>query len=129
MTAEAVTEPLATEVAVMVTFGSVGTDAGEVYVTATPEALDAGETLPQVAPLQPAPDSVQFTPWFCESFCSVAVNICVAPPDATLAVAGDTVTTIGGGATVMVALADFVLSAMEVAVRLTVPAGADAGAV
>jgi hypothetical protein len=50
---------------------------------------------------------------------------------ATLAVIGDTVTTIAGGAAVivMVAVADFVASVMEVAIRATVPDGTEAGAV
>jgi hypothetical protein len=58
---------------------------------------------------------------FCESFCRVAVKFCVPPPARTLAVAGDTVTTMAGAAaTVIMAAADFVPSATEVAVRVTV---------
>jgi hypothetical protein len=53
-----------TEVAVSVTVAGVGTLAGAVYVTAAPEALVAGATVPHAAPLQPVPDTVQFTPLF-----------------------------------------------------------------
>lgn len=57
----------ATDVAVRVTVVPLAVP-GEVYVTATPEALEVGETVPHVAPLQSAPLSVQVTPLFCESF-------------------------------------------------------------
>jgi len=43
-------------------------------VIGVPEALVATESVPQVAVLQPAPDSAQLTPLFAESFCTVAVN-------------------------------------------------------
>jgi hypothetical protein len=42
-------------------------------VIAVPEALEVADKLPQAAPLQPAPLSVQLTPLFCASFCTVAV--------------------------------------------------------
>jgi hypothetical protein len=131
MVAAAVTAPFATEVAVSVTVPAEVAFAGEVYVTAAPEALDAGETVPQVAPLQVAPESVQMTPLFWVSFCTVAVKVCVTPPVARLAVVGDTVTTIAGGAvTVMRAAADFVPSVTEVALRVIVAGlGSVAGAV
>ena len=51
-----------TEVAVSVTPGGTGTLTGAVYVTATPEALAAGATVPHVAPLHPVPDNVHVTP-------------------------------------------------------------------
>ena len=90
---------------------------------ATPDALEVVDNVPQVAPLQPVPDSAQVTPLFCASFCTVAVNGCAAPA-CTLEVMGDTVTTIGVAAgaavTVIVAGADFVLSVTEVAVNMTV---------
>src|SRR5216684_2287510 len=87
---------------------------------ATPEALEFAESVPQAAPLQPVPESAQVTPLFCESFCTVAVNGCVALA-ATEAVVGATLTEIGGGAvTVIVAAADFVPSLTDVAVRVTV---------
>src|SRR5271163_1671504 len=41
---------------------------------AAPDALVAAERVPQVAPLQPAPDRVQVTPLFALSFVTVAVN-------------------------------------------------------
>src|SRR3989442_13774733 len=64
---------------------------------ATPEALEVAESVPQAAPLQPVPESAQLTPLFCESFCTVAVNGCVALA-ATEAVGGATLTEIGDGA-------------------------------
>jgi hypothetical protein len=54
--------------------------------------------VPQVAPLQPAPAKDQFTPWFCESFCTVAVKACVLPV-CTLALGGVMLTEISGGVT------------------------------
>jgi hypothetical protein len=97
---------------------------------AAPEALDEADTAPQLEPLQPAPDSPQVTPLFCESFCTVAVNVWV-PPTVTFAVVGDSVTTIAAGFGVMliVAAADFVVSLTDVAVSVTVAgAGAFVGA-
>ena len=75
--AEADFVPSATEVAASVIAAGDGTPTGAVYVIATPEALDATESAPQVMPLQPAPDKAQVTPLFCESFVTVAVNVCV----------------------------------------------------
>jgi hypothetical protein len=63
----------ATEVAVTVTLAGVGAALGAVYVTGAPLALLNGDTLPHAAPLQPAPDTVQLTPLFAESFVTVAV--------------------------------------------------------
>src|SRR5207245_827301 len=75
---------------------------------ATPEALEVAESVPQAAPLQAVPESAQLTPLFCESFCTVAVNGCVALA-ATEAVGGATLTEIGDGAvTVVVAAAPVV---------------------
>jgi hypothetical protein len=85
-----------TEVAVNVTVAGLGTLAGAVYVTAEPEALVVGATVPHAAPLQPAPDSVQVTPLAALSFVTVAVNDPVNPA-CTEAVVGDTVTEIGVG--------------------------------
>ena len=94
------------------------------------DALLVAESVPQVAAPQPAPESAQVTPLPAGSSCTVAVNDCVADVF-TLAVAGDSRTTIGGGAvTVIVAAADFVGSATEVAVNVTAPApGTPVGAV
>ena len=123
--------PSATEVAVSVTAAGVGTLAGAVYVTATPDALEVGVTAPHVAPLQPAPDTVQVTPLFAASFCTVEVNAC-DPLTCTDAVVSDSATAIAGGVavTVIIAAADFVLSATDVAVIVTVAgAGTLGGAV
>jgi hypothetical protein len=65
-----------TEVAVSVTVAGAGMLAGAVYVMAAPDALDIADTVPQALPLQPVLESAQLTPLFCESFCTVAVNVC-----------------------------------------------------
>jgi hypothetical protein len=72
--AEADFVPSATEVAVTVTVAGVGTAAGAVYVTPTPDALEVVESVPHVAPLQPVPETFQVTPLLCESFATVAVR-------------------------------------------------------
>ena len=89
------------------------------------------ESIPQVALLQPEPESVQVTPLFCASFCSVAVKPCVPIPACTLGVVGLTLTMIARGAVmVMVAEELLVLSVTEVAVSVTVAGeGTVAGAV
>lgn len=69
----------------------------------------------------PAPDAgemVQLTPLLLESGVTVAVNDCGEPPVFTVAVAGTTETTSVG--TVTLAEADFDVSAMDVAVTVTV---------
>jgi hypothetical protein len=66
-------------------------------------------------------DNVQVTPLFAESFVTVAVN-CAVLPTCTVAVLGAMETVIGGtvlAGTVIVAEADLVGSAAEVAVRIT----------
>lgn len=97
---------------------------------AAPEALEAADNVPQAAPVQP--DNVQVTPLFCVSFCTVATKECVWPVCTETAV-GFTVTTMAAGVAeviVRVVTADFVASAIEVAVRVTVAgAGTVAGAV
>ena len=113
--------PSATEVAVKVTVAGLGTLTGAAYVIATPDALDGAERFPQVTPEHPAPESVQFTPLFCASLLTVAVNALVPMPACTLVGVGATKTVIAGGAvTVMVAALDFVVSVTEVAVSVTV---------
>jgi hypothetical protein len=92
--------PSATDVAVSVTVEKVGTLAGAVYVIATPEALEAVESVPHVAPLHPAPVRAQFTPLFCKSFCSVALKDCVPMLACTVAVPGETFTTMAGATAV-----------------------------
>jgi hypothetical protein len=88
-------------------------------------------SVPQVAPEHPAPESDQVTPLFCESFCNVALKLAVEET-CTESDPGLTETEIGSGAavTVIVADADFVPSATEVAFSVTVDGvGTDAGAV
>jgi hypothetical protein len=76
MVAETVRVLSATDFAVNVTVAGAGTLAGAVYVMATPEALEAAESVPQAAPLHPAPESDQVTPLFCASLETVAVKFC-----------------------------------------------------
>jgi ribosomal protein S9 len=110
----------ATDVAVTVTCGGFGTTPGAVY---RPFVL----TVPQVAPLHPAPLTLQVTAVFLVPV-TVAVNCCCSPAK-TLAVVGEIVTTTGG-MMVTIALADFVVSATEVAVTVTCGGlGTAAGAV
>lgn len=70
-------------------------------MTATPDALEIAESVPQAAPVQPAPDSAHVTPLFPESFATVAVNVIVFAT-CTEAVAIDmlTVTPVGVGGVV-----------------------------
>ena len=78
-------------------------------------------SVPHVAPEQPAPETDQVTPLFCESFCTEAVKLAVVET-CTEVVAGLTDTEMGSGAEVMVTLAalDFMASVTDVAVMLTV---------
>ncbi len=79
------------------------------------------ESVPQVEPVQPEPESVQVAPLFCASFCSEVVKPWVPMPACTLGALGLTVTMIVWGVvTVMVAEAVCVVSAVEVAVSVTV---------
>jgi hypothetical protein len=115
---------LATEVAITLTCKSFVGGPGAVYVMATPLAVDVGEGLPHGAVEH---DTVQVTPLLLESPATVAVN-CVVPVPETLAVEGTTVTATEG--TVIVAGADLLVSATEVAVNVTVRllAGSETGA-
>jgi hypothetical protein len=106
-----------TDVATNTTSAGLGTVAGAVYVTATPDALEAGATVPQVAPVQPVPDSAHVAPCFAGSFPTVAVNVVVAFVITFTAVC-DRVTVIGTN-TVIAALAVFVESVTDVAVTVT----------
>jgi hypothetical protein len=121
-----------TDLAVSVTVAGDGTLAGAVYVIAAPDALDAAESVPQLAPVQPAPLNVHATPLFCASFVTVAVTLCVFPV-CTDALVGFTDTLTGGGAgavTVIVAAALLLVSVIDLAVSVTVGgAGTVAGAV
>jgi hypothetical protein len=77
----------------------------------------AAVIVPQLAPAQPGPETLQAT-LLSIAFCTVAVNCCVVPA-ATLGLAGATVTTTAAS-TVTTAMSDFVGSAADVAVTLTV---------
>ncbi len=107
---------LLSDVAVSVTVEFVGTAAGAVYVTAVLEAL---ESVPHVgAQLLPDWVSAQDTPKLDGSLATVAVNCCIADRFSA-ALVGDMVTEIDA-VTVIVAVAFFVASETEVAVKLTV---------
>jgi hypothetical protein len=113
--AEAAAPELVTEVAVIVTAKSpAGWVAGAVYLTAAPLAEVVGEIEPQSAAEQL---TVQVTPPFEGSLLTVAVNGAL-PPGCTVAEGGVTETERPG--IVMAACADFVGSATEVAVMVTV---------
>lgn len=113
--AEVAAKGLATEVAVSVSVKSLaGGVPGAVYVVVAPLSVEAGETAPQGAGEQ---DNVQVTPLLLASFPTVAVN-CAVDAASTVAVVGATVTATDG--TVIVAEADLVASAAEVAVRVTI---------
>lgn len=60
----------------------------------TPELLEVAERVPQVAALQPAPLSDHFTLLLRRVVVTVAVNWCVPPGAATVAVCGETVTVV-----------------------------------
>ena len=120
MAAVAVAEAVvsATEVATMVTSAFTGTLPGAVYVAAVPLGVVAGAMVPQPGEQDvPLCVSVQLTPLLPASFVTVAVNCCV-PVTGTLAVAGETETAMGG-VMVIVAAADFVVSATETALTVT----------
>lgn len=106
-------------VAVSVTVFGLGLFAGGMYVTLV---LVAEDSVPQIAPVQPPPVTFQVTPAPVWSFVAMAVN-CVPVVSPALIVLGaglgEMATTIAGN-TVMVALADLVLSLADVAVSVTV---------
>ena len=88
------------------------------------------DKMPQEFPEQPLPERVQLTPLLVESFCTKAEKLADCET-CTEAVVGLTETEMGGGAAVMVttAVADFVVSATDVAFRFTEPClGTRAGA-
>jgi hypothetical protein len=84
----------------------------------TPDAVDVGDITPHVAPEQPPPVNVQLI--VCVSFISVPTKVCV-PFTVTLELVGETDTPITTAAvTVIVVVADFVGSVIDVAVKVTV---------
>jgi hypothetical protein len=62
----------ATEAALTVTVGGLGTLAGAVY-------FPAASIVPQLAPVQPVPDRLQVTAWLAPLGLTVAVNCCTPP--------------------------------------------------
>ncbi|OLE16984.1 MAG: hypothetical protein AUG83_00900 [Acidobacteria bacterium 13_1_20CM_4_57_11] len=108
----------AADVATTLTFGFAGTVPGAVYVAALPLEVVAGAMVPQLGEHGvPLCVRVQFTPLLLGSFVTVAVNCCVAFT-VTFAVGGETEAAMGG-MTVTVAVADFVVSATEIALIVT----------
>ena len=99
----------ATDFPVTVTCAGLGTTAGAVY-----RPLD--EMVPQLTPEQPTPDTPQLTAVFVVPV-TVAANCCVCPTT-ICAVVGERWTTTGGRI-VTATEADFVISALEVAVTVT----------
>jgi len=97
----------ACDVAVTVTRAGLGTIAGAVY---TPAAV----MFPQLEPAQPVPETLHVTDVF--ALPVTCAENCREADGATLAEVGEIVT-VTTGTTVTVALADFVVSACEVAVR------------
>jgi hypothetical protein len=87
---------------------------------AAPEALEAADNVPHVAPAHPAPVSVHVTPLFNGSFCTVAVRLCVWLVCTDTAVGFTPIPTGGGGTTVIVAMALLLPSATDSAVAVTV---------
>ena len=98
-------------------------------MSVAPEAVWLTEMPPHVAPEQPAPVRVQSHPAAAASLVTVQEKVCVADV-CTLAVPGETETTIGLEVTVMVALAVFWGLVIDAAVSVTVAGlGTEAGAV
>jgi len=62
----------ATEVALTVTVGGLGTLAGVVY-------FPVASIVPQLAPVQPVPERLQVTAWLAPLGLTVAVNCCTPP--------------------------------------------------
>jgi hypothetical protein len=119
------------EVAVSAAIAGLGSVEGAVYITAAPDAVLVAESVPHVAPLQPAPDNAHVTPLFAASFVTVAVKLAL-PPRIRLAVVCERVTAMAGGAAVTVidVVEFFVPSVTEVAVNVTLAGfGTLAGAV
>ena len=79
----------ATEVALTVTVGGLGTLAGAVY-------FPVASIVPQLAPVQPVPERLQVTAWLAPLGLTVAVNCCT-PPAVTVTLEGETLTPVGGG--------------------------------
>ena len=120
-----------TDLAVSVTTAGAGTLAGAVYVIAAPDALEVDDSVPHVAPEQPAPVSAHVTPLFCESFATVAVKVVVCVV-CTEAVDLFSVTAIAAAVAVIVTCAAAVLlvSVTDLAVSVTIAgAGTLPGAV
>ena len=83
-----------------------------------PLLLEVAESVPQAVPVQPAPESAQVTPLFCESFETMALKLAVRPVCRDM-VLGVTLTETGA-VIVIVEEALLVVSATAVAVTVTV---------
>ena len=69
----------ATALAVSTTVAGLGTTFGAVYVIDIPDTLDIADSVPQFAPLHPAPETDQLIPLFWLSPDTVAVIVVLAP--------------------------------------------------
>ena len=96
-------------------------DSAVTYLEVTRDETGVFVIVPHLAPKQPAPESDQVTPLFCESLCTEAVKWADVET-CTEVLAGLTETEIARGAEVMMTLAafDFVVSETEVALMVTV---------
>src|SRR5207244_11580475 len=79
----------AANLAVTTTVGGLGTVAGAVY-------FPVASIAPQLAPVQPVPETVQVTAWLAPLGVTVEVNCCTRPTG-TVALEGVTMTSAEGG--------------------------------
>src|SRR4029077_5192829 len=105
--AEPDTDELATEVAAIVTLGGLGVTAGALY-------FPVESMVPQLAPLQPVPETLQLTTGTVAKGSAVAKNCCV-PLLGTVTELGETPMPLGAGVTKTTAVADLLVSATDVA--------------
>ena len=78
----------ATDLTVTTTVGGLGTVAGAVY-------FPVASIIPQLASVQPVPETLQVTAWLAPLGLPVALNCCT-PPAVTVALDGETLTPAGG---------------------------------
>jgi hypothetical protein len=105
--AEPDTDEFATEVAVTVTLGGFGVTAGALY-------FPVESMVPQLAPLQPVPETLQETTGIVPKGSPVAMNCCI-PLSGTVVVLGETPMPLEAGVTKTTAVADLLVSATDVA--------------
>jgi hypothetical protein len=109
-----------TDVAVTVTVAGFGITLGAVYVVAVPLAVEVAEKLPHVAGAVVVQATVHFTPAFALSLATFAVMLVLVDAASAVGGAAANATLITGSVIVIGAETDFVESAAEVAVIVTV---------